>query len=65
MIVRRGPSSGRALPRAMRDTAPLLHEDELTRAGRILSKAAKEAAKAKRTAYVKRHIAQLLASMGQ
>jgi len=61
--VRRGPSSGRFLPHAARDSAPLLHEDELTRAARTLSKAAKDAAKAKRSAYVKRHIAELLASM--
>ena len=61
--MRRGPSSGRFLPHAARETAPLLHEDELTRAARILSKAAKDAARAKRAAYVKRHIAQLLASM--
>jgi hypothetical protein len=44
-------------------SAPLLHEDELTRAGRILAKAAREAARNKRAAYVARHIAQLLASM--
>jgi hypothetical protein len=63
--MRRGPSSGRFLPRAVRETAPLLHEDELSRAARILSKAAKDAARAKRSAYVKAHIAALLASMGR
>lgn len=61
--MRRGPSSGRFLPHAARETAPLFHEDELTRAARILSKAARDAAKAKRSEYVKRHIAELLASM--
>ncbi len=63
--MRRGPASGRFLPHAARESAPLFHEDELTRAARILSKAAKDVARAKRSEYVKRHIAALLASIGQ
>jgi hypothetical protein len=62
--MRRGPSSGRFLPHAARETAPLFHEDELTRAARILSKAARDVAKAKRAAYVRKHCAAILASMG-
>lgn len=61
--MRRGPASGRFLPHVARETAPLFHEDELTRAARILSKAARDTAKAKRSAYVRAHIAQILRSM--
>lgn len=46
-------------------SAPLLHEDELTRAGRILAKAAQEVARKKRAEYVKAHCAALLASLGR
>ena len=50
-------------PPLVAESAPLLHEDELTRAGRILAKAARDAARKKRAAYVKAHCAQLLASL--
>lgn len=61
--MRRGPASGRFLPPQARETAPLFHEDELSRAARILSKAARDAARAKRSAWVKAHVAALLRSM--
>lgn len=54
MIVRRGPSSGRALPRPVRDTAPILHHKP---------KKAKSAPHRARDAAVKAHIAALLASI--
>jgi hypothetical protein len=51
------------MPHAMRETAPLLHEDELTQAARVLSAAAAEKRRRERSEYVRRHVAELLASI--
>lgn len=57
--------TGRFLPRPMRETAPIFHNDELSRAARVLSAAAAAKRKAVRAEYVKRHCAEVLASLGK